>query len=276
MRRGLWVLILMLTSPALAETMPRPMPRPVAVVAPAPEVTAKVATQRTAWVVPRPKQRPAGVVFSTPVIAPVQLPSLIGEVAPKKRPKGLGLFRAAAVKSKPGKAGLASRKGSVCNDPAIKGEEIPPIVGKVQGCGVSDPVRVTSVSGVQLSQAATLDCNTARALKTWVDKGLQPAFGETRVVELRVAAHYICRSRNNMKGAKISEHGRGKAIDIAGFVLDNGQSVMVANGYDKAVRSAHKAACGIFGTTLGPGSDGYHEDHLHFDTAAHRNGPYCR
>ena len=44
----------------------------------------------------------------------------------------------------------------------------------------------------------------------------------------------------------------------------------------KTLRPAHKAACGVFGTTLGPGSDGYHEDHMHFDTAAHRNGSYCR
>ena len=33
---------------------------------------------------------------------------------------------------------------------------------------------------------------------------------------------------------------------------------------------------GIFGTTLGPGSDGYHEDHMHFDTAHQRGGAYCR
>ena len=41
------------------------------------------------------------------------------------------------------------------------------------------------------------------------------------------------------------------------------------------MRAAHRAACGIFGTTLGPGSDGYHEDHLHFDTVS-RGSPYCR
>jgi hypothetical protein len=38
----------------------------------------------------------------------------------------------------------------------------------------------------------------------------------------------------------------------------------------------HRAACGTFGTTLGPGSDGMHEDHFHYDTARHRNGAYCR
>jgi hypothetical protein len=27
---------------------------------------------------------------------------------------------------------------------------------------------------------------------------------------------------------------------------------------------------------LGPGSDGFHEDHLHYDVARHGGGAYCR
>lgn len=169
----------------------------------------------------------------------------------------------------------ASKKGSVCGVAAIKGEKIAPIKAKVKGCGLKDGVRVTSVSGVRLSQAATIDCATAKALNTWVTDVLQPAYGGA-VVELRVAAHYICRPRNNKKGAKVSEHRRGKAIDIGGIVLDSGKAVMVLGGYNRTLRKVHKGACGIFGTTLGPGSDGYHEDHLHLDTADYRGGPYCR
>ena len=109
-----------------------------------------------------------------------------------------------------------------------------------------------------------------------MESGLQPAFGRAKVIELRVAAHYICRSRNNIRGARISEHGRGKAIDIAAVTLENGKTVSVLGGFGKELRRAHKAACGIFTTTLGPGSDGFHEDHLHYDTASHRSGAYCR
>jgi hypothetical protein len=36
-----------------------------------------------------------------------------------------------------------------------------------------------------------------------------------------------------------------------------------------------KAACGPFNTVLGPGSDPFHGDHFHLDTARGR-GPYCR
>jgi hypothetical protein len=182
---------------------------------------------------------------------------------------------AAAPKGKKKKKETASKKGSVCGVNAIKGEQIAAIKSKVKGCGLKDGVRVTSVSGVRLSQAITVDCATATALNTWVKDVLQPAY-KGDVVELKIAGHYICRSRNSVKGAKVSEHGRGKAVDIGGFVLSSGKLLSVQGGFNKTMRKAHKGACGIFGTTLGPGSDGYHEDHLHFDTADHRSGPYCR
>jgi hypothetical protein len=169
----------------------------------------------------------------------------------------------------------ASMKGAVCGVASIKGEEISRIKSKVGGCGVEDPVRVTSVGGVRLSQAATVDCSIAKALNSWVDEVAQPAF-DGKLVEMQIAAHYICRSRNNVRGAKISEHGKGRAIDISAFILSNGKVLTVAQNYNKLLRRIYKAGCGYFMTTLGPGSDGYHEDHFHFDTSARSGGAYCR
>lgn len=169
----------------------------------------------------------------------------------------------------------ASRKGSVCGVASIKGEEIASIKSKVKGCGVEDAVAITSIAGVRLSQTATVDCSIAKALDRWVDEVAQPAFNGN-LVELKVAAHYACRSRNNIKGAKISEHGKGRAIDIGAFVLSNGKVLTVADNYNKLLRRIYKAGCGYFMTTLGPGSDGYHEDHFHFDTSARKGGAYCR
>jgi hypothetical protein len=140
---------------------------------------------------------------------------------------------------------------------------------------VEDPVAVTSVAGVRLSQTATVDCSIAKALNSWVDEVAQPAF-DGKLVEMRVAAHYICRGRNNKKGAPISEHGKGRAVDISAFVLSNGKVLTVAGNYNKLLRRIYKAACPYFRTTLGPGSDGYHEDHFHFDTSARSGGSYCR
>jgi hypothetical protein len=169
----------------------------------------------------------------------------------------------------------ASRKGSVCGVASIKGEEIASIKSRVTGCGVQDAVAVTSIAGVRLSQTATVDCSIAKALNAWVDEVAQPAF-DGKLVELQVAAHYSCRGRNNVKGAKISEHGKGRAIDISAFILSNGKVFTVAQDYNKLLRRIYKAGCGYFMTTLGPGSDGYHEDHFHFDTSARKGGAYCR
>ena len=174
------------------------------------------------------------------------------------------------------------RKGSVCGDIDIQGEKVGRVPGKLKGCGLKDAVRVRSVSGVTLSTPATLDCTTAKALNQWVRKSLKPTFRRRGpVVEIRVAAHYACRTRNNQPGGKISEHGRGKAIDISAFTMKDGEVITVAKGWGqgttrKPLHQVHKAACGPFGTVLGPNADRYHRDHFHFDTAKHRGGPYCR
>jgi hypothetical protein len=158
----------------------------------------------------------------------------------------------------------------------LTGQAVDRIRSRTNGCGVEDPVQITAVGDIALSTPATMDCTTANALARWVDEGLRPAFDGTQIAGLQVAGHYICRTRNNVRGARISEHGRGKAIDISGIILGDGTVLTVAGNWNRQMRAAYQAGCGIFGTTLGPGSDGYHEDHMHFDTASHRNGPYCR
>jgi hypothetical protein len=240
----------------------------------------------------RPKPRPGGTAAaaaaaSAPEPQPEAQPEAQPEVAasaapppdvtPEPRPRGLArLFGIGAARTDPGRPLVEGRKGSVCGVAGIQGETLAPITARTRGCGVPEPVRVTSVDGVRLSQAITVDCPTAIALNEWVRTAVKPTYGRGQVVEVTIAAHYICRPRNNVRGAPISEHGRGKAVDVSGFVLKNGRSVTVAGDFGGKMRKAYKQACGIFGTTLGPGSDGYHEDHMHFDTASQRNGPYCR
>ncbi|WP_411221423.1 extensin family protein [Marivita sp. S2033] len=174
-------------------------------------------------------------------------------------------------------------KGAVCGDPAIQGETVGLVPGRISGCGVNQGVRVRSVSGVSLSQQAVMDCATAQALKRWVDTGMKPAVGTYGggITQIRVAAHYSCRTRNNQRGEKISEHGKGRAIDIAGFRLQDGRSVSLLDGWGETgtgaiLKKMHRSACGIFGTVLGPAANKFHRDHFHFDTARYRSGSYCR
>ena len=115
----------------------RPMPRPAALVA-------KVAAVRAAAVDP-------GLDLTPPVAED------LAEVPPPARKEKRRKKREAA-----------SMAGAVCGMPAIKGEVLVPITSKVTGCGVEEPVRISAVSGVRLSQRATVDCATAKALNTWV------------------------------------------------------------------------------------------------------------
>lgn len=227
-----------------------------------------------------PVARPAGFAAAPP---PEVVPVFFGaKYRPKRRPLG---FVVPQVKV-PERAPLvqaATRAKALCGDRAILGQPMSSIAGKLIGCGVADPVKVYAVSGVRLSQPAILDCVTAKSLKNWVEKGAKPAIGRTGggLASLRIAAHYSCRSVNNRQGARISEHGKGRAIDISALTLKNGHTITVLKDYGrgrfrKALRRMYKAACGPFTTTLGPGSDRYHQDHFHFDTSRRASGRYCR
>ncbi|MBE9637558.1 extensin family protein [Salipiger mangrovisoli] len=174
-------------------------------------------------------------------------------------------------------------RGAVCGDPALQGSEIGSVPGRISGCGLEDAIKLRSVSGLALSTRATIDCTTARALKAWVDKTVVPTIGTTGggVAGLRVAASYACRGRNNQPGAKLSEHGKGRAIDIAAIRLKDGSEISVLDDWGsgsegRMLRKLHSGACGPFGTVLGPESDRFHQDHFHLDTARYRAGSYCR
>lgn len=175
---------------------------------------------------------------------------------------------------------VAARPGAgICNDPAISGTPIEAIPGRVEGCGIERPVRVQAVSGVRLDRPVRMDCTTATALKTWVEEGVKPVL--PRVTALDVAAGYVCRTINHQEGANISEHGKGRAIDISAFFLDSGERLTVLDGWrDDSIgprlSRIHAAACGPFATVLGPEADRYHQDHFHLDTSRRGGSPYCR
>jgi len=173
----------------------------------------------------------------------------------------------------------AIRRGQVCGDPAIQGEAIGRVTGNGR-CGIENAVRVRAVAGVTLQPAATIDCATASALKRWVTTGAQPATGG-QTASLRVVSHYSCRNRNAASTGRLSEHSFGKAIDVAGIGLKSGREITVLTGWNSsrdsnALRTMWQAACGPFGTVLGPNANRFHRDHFHFDTASYRSGSYCR
>ncbi len=153
------------------------------------------------------------------------------------------------------------------------------------GCGIRNGFRLYEVDGIKLSQPALVTCNVANTFHTWIQQTVEPKAAQiygTRIDEITIAASYACRPRNNVRGGKLSEHGMGNAIDIAGFKFDDGKAVTVASDYygaryDRTFLSSIRAdACGPFHTVLGPGSDSHHRDHIHLDLQRERGGgPYC-
>ena len=75
-------------------------------------------------------------------------------------------------------------------------------------------------------------------------------------------------------GAQLSEHGKGNAIDVRSFKLVNGTAMELTDPHvAKDLRERlRKSTCTRFHTVLGPGSDGYHENHVHVDLAERRGG----
>jgi hypothetical protein len=179
-------------------------------------------------------------------------------------------------------AGLRTPVNACLIDPGTLGqaEAVPDIV-EDNGCEVRDAYKVQSLAGVQFSQAAIMNCGMASPVNDWLGGTVQDsaaqAFGE-RVVSVDIAASYACRPRNNSRGAKMSEHGYGNAIDISAFTLAGGRKVSVLEDWNgradarKFLRRVRGEACGKFATVLGPGSDPHHRNHIHLDLQNRRSG----
>jgi hypothetical protein len=116
----------------------------------------------------------------------------------------------------------------------------------------------------------------AETVSHWVrnDLGVAILDIDSPVAAVTSITSYDCRSRNNVAGAKISEHGRGNAIDLGPIRLRNGTMIDLTKKTtpESFRRRLKDATCKRFKTVLGPGSDAYHADHIHLDLAERARG----
>jgi hypothetical protein len=147
------------------------------------------------------------------------------------------------------------------------------------GCGADDAVELEAIlladgTRVPVTPAAILRCTMAEAVAHWVREDVAPAL-QTLGAALHGIdnfASYECRGRNRVIGARLSEHGRANALDVRGFALAGRPAAgltdpELSRGFRETMR---RSACARFSTVLGPGSDGYHESHVHLDLAERR------
>ena len=151
-------------------------------------------------------------------------------------------------------------------------------------CGIAAPLKVTALSKrIALKPAATMNCRTALASARWAHRELAPAARRRYASNVREVRHMSAYSCRRIRGSgRLSEHGRGNALDVGSITLGNGRKIDIAKpgffsfrekSFLKAIR---KGACKHFRTVLGPGSDRDHADHFHFDMKARRSGStYC-
>ena len=140
---------------------------------------------------------------------------------------------------------------------------------------------ISAFGPVEIKPAATLACPMVSALDRWIIDSVQPAarrWFRQPVVEIRQISAYSCRGMNGQRGARISEHAFGNALDISSFTLADGRRITVKNGWRGApeeqgfLRDVQGAACELFNTVLAPGSNRFHYDHFHFDLMRRRSG----
>lgn len=161
---------------------------------------------------------------------------------------------------------------------------IAPSIPAIHGpgsCGGDDLVRLEAVvlpdgKQVAVKPAAILRCTMATAIADWARNDMAPLAEKlgTTLNELDNFDSFECRGRNRVSGAKLSEHGRANALDIRALKFANGQSLSLTDrGAPRAQReTVLQSVCARFTTVLGPGSDWYHEDHIHLDLAERRSG----
>lgn len=156
-----------------------------------------------------------------------------------------------------------------------------PTVTGPGACGGPDLIELEAVlladgARVAVTPTATLQCGMAESFAAWIRDEVVPRLAPLNS-PLRAVVNedsYECRGRNRVVGAKVSEHGKGNAIDVRAFALADGRKIVLTDVNEpKDLRlSLQESACGRFTTVLGPGSDAYHEQHIHLDVLARHNG----
>src|SRR5712664_1516376 len=247
--------------PARSASVPLPQPRPAD--APVIEPEKPAAAKQPPAAADKPAEQTASPPLPTP--RPADAPAIEPEQAASPPPP------------------------SACRLALTEAIAIAPSIPDIKGpgdCGGEDLVRLEAVvlpdkRRVSLKPAATFRCPMATAVADWIRTDMAPLAASLGSVisDLDNFDSFDCRGRNGVAGAKLSEHGHANALDVRGLKLANGQSISLT---DRTVsrelrESVLHSMCARFSTVLGPGSDGYHEDHIHLDLMErHNNYRICQ
>lgn len=153
------------------------------------------------------------------------------------------------------------------------------------GCATVGTVRLASLmsdeAALSLANLGPVTCPLAQTFSGWarfgVDRAARQILG-SGLARIETMGSFSC--RNVAGSGKRSAHAQAAAIDIAAFVLTNGQRISVLEDWSGGstqerafLRTIHSSACKRFGTVLGPAYNAAHADHLHVELGG---GGFCR
>jgi hypothetical protein len=148
-------------------------------------------------------------------------------------------------------------------------------------CGFFNAVRISRTTS-RTNAPFSLSCRAAVSLAMWEHHVLAPTaekhFGQP-VATIEHFGSYSCRNVYGRANATRSQHATAEALDVAGFVLDDGRRIRVLKDWSQGgehaefLREVRTGACRFFDGVLSPDYNAAHRDHFHFD-----RGPYrvCR
>ncbi|WP_407874743.1 extensin family protein [Qipengyuania nanhaisediminis] len=155
------------------------------------------------------------------------------------------------------------------------------------GCNRLGTVQISALSGdlsqFGVSNIGPVQCRVASAFGNWarfgVDRAARQILGSP-LARIETMGSYACR---NIAGSnKRSAHASAEAIDVSGFVLEDGRRITLSGDWHSGsaaerefLRVVHASACKRFGTVLGPEYNRAHADHFHLEGSAAKRS-FCR
>lgn len=156
-----------------------------------------------------------------------------------------------------------------------------------QGCTNLGTVQLAALHAdnatLGVSNLGPVTCEVGQAFAGWarygVDRAARQILG-SGLHSIETFGSYSCR---NVAGTnRRSGHATGAAIDVSGFVLDDGRRVMVQSAWfggsaeeREFLRVVQHSACKRFATVLSPDYNAAHHDHLHVEGVS-SGSSYCR
>jgi len=188
----------------------------------------------------------------------------------------LSLSEPVGMATGPKLASLASRPDTCSRLLAEAGVSATPAPDQDDGgfCRIRQGVRLQGGVDPMAPKGLVTRCPLAAAYVVWDRQVLQPAaraaYGAS-VRSVETFGTYACRRMYGRADQPPSEHARADAVDVSGFVLEDGRRVSVERGWrgrpedQRFLRRVRDGGCRLFGVTLSPDFNKAHRNHLHLD-----------